>query len=395
MTSHLPTPVTAAASPRARIAYLGCRTTRERQAQGEGLSVLVQDEDGGLQPLQLLRGLVNPSYLLLNRAGSRLYAVHGDGHEVSAFAVDGASGRLQPLGTQSTQGRNPVHLALTPDESALVVVNHLGASLAWLPLRDDGALSPLQALWPLDGPIGPHRAEQTQPKPHFIAWTPDGRHLLVPDKGCDRIHVRRWTGDPALPPAAGLASAAVLREGCGPRHLAHLPQGPWTVVLNELDSTVVRFARASSSDGDLCLQPLQCLSTLPDDFMGHSRAAAIAVAADGRRLYTSNRGHDSIAVFDVDAADGRLSRVQVQASGGRTPRAFSLSPCGRWLYALHEDSHGISRLAVDPHDGRLGPAQPVLATGSPTCLVFAPGLVGSTGGGPRDQPVAASGLKVG
>ncbi len=372
MTSPLPVPVPGLPSPRTRIAYLGCRTTRERQAQGEGLSVLAQDADGGLQPLQLLRGLVNPSYLLLNRAGSRLYAVHGDGHEVSAFAVDGASGRLQPLGTRSTQGRNPVHLALTPDETALVVVNHLGASLAWLPLRDDGALAPLQALWPLDGPIGPHRSEQTQPKPHFIAWTPDGRHLLVPDKGCDRIHVRRWRGDPTCLADAAVEPAALLREGCGPRHLAHLPHGPWTVVLNELDSTLVRFARVPTADGGLRLQPLQCLSTLPDDFMGHSRAAAIAVAADGRRLYTSNRGHDSISVFDVGVADGGLRRVQVQASGGRTPRAFSLSPCGRWLYALNEDSHGISRLAVDPHDGRLGPAQPVLATGSPTCLVFAP-----------------------
>ncbi|MEK8025791.1 lactonase family protein [Pseudaquabacterium rugosum] len=372
MTSPLPVPVPGRPSPRTRIAYLGCRTTRERQAQGEGLSVLAQDADGGLQPLQLLRGLVNPSYLLLNRAGSRLYAVHGDGHEVSAFAVDGASGRLRPLGTRSTQGRNPVHLALTPDETALVVVNHLGASLAWLPLRDDGALAPLQALWPLDGPIGPHRSEQTQPKPHFIAWTPDGRHLLVPDKGCDRIHVRRWRGDPTCLADAAVEPAALLREGSGPRHLAHLPHGPWTVVLNELDSTLVRFARVPTADGGLRLQPLQCLSTLPDDFMGHSRAAAIAVAADGRRLYTSNRGHDSISVFDVEVTDGGLRRVQVQASGGRTPRAFSLSPCGRWLYALHEDSHGISRLAVDPHDGRLGPAQPVLATGSPTCLVFAP-----------------------
>ncbi|NDY93205.1 lactonase family protein [Ideonella livida] len=352
--------------PHRRYAYVGCRTTRERNARGEGLSVFALDEQGTLRPVQQLRGLVNPSYLVLNRAGTRLYAVHGDQQEVSAFAVDRITGELHFLNQQDTQGRNPVHLALSPDEGVLVVVNHLGASLAVLPLDADGRLAPLAQLQPVQGPVGPHRAEQTQPKPHFVAFTPGGESLLVPDKGTDRVLCLRMRQGALLP---RLLDQTGLRAGAGPRHLVHHPQQPWSYVVNELDSTVTACRREGAAG---LLRPFQWHTTLPDDFLGDSRAAAIALDANGRTLYASNRGHDSIAVFEVDPASGRLRWRQAQSTGGRTPRAFTLSPCGRWLFALNEDSHTIARLPVDPATGTLGAPEAHTETGSPTCLVFAP-----------------------
>ncbi|NDY93215.1 lactonase family protein [Ideonella livida] len=363
-------------------AYLGTRTTRERNARGEGLSVLRFDPaTGALQRVQLLADLVNPSYLAVNRAGSRLYCVHGDGFSASAFAI-AADGTLSPLNTVDTRGRNPVHLALSPDEGHLLVCNHLGASLVLLPVQADGRLGDVvqqvdfgagegrpfggRLGGPIPGQLGPHRVEQPQAKPHQCPFTPDGRHVLVPDKGLDRIVSLPWDGQRLRPEAA---TAVAAREGAGPRHAVGHPQQPWVYTVNELDSTVLLCTQAPDTG---TLSPRQVVSTLPDTFCGHSRAAAIALDAAGRLLYASNRGHDSVAVFAVDPDTGRLSLRQVQATGGRTPRAFTLSPCGRWLLALNEDSDTVTTFTVHPDDGTLQPTGAVLHAGSPVCLVFRP-----------------------
>lgn len=346
-------------------AYVGCRTTRERNARGEGISVFEVGADGALALVQLVSGLVNPSYLALSRDGTRLYTVHGDQSEASAFAVDRATGRLQLINTQSTEGRNPVHLALSADGRHLVVTNHLGASLAVLPVAEDGALQPLSQLVKVDGPTGPHRVEQQQPKPHFNAFDPSGRFVLVPDKGCDRTWSFSFEHGRLVPCEPPFVEA---REGAGPRHMVFHPRQPWAYVVNELDSTVMACGFDAASGA---LTPFQWLPTLPCDYTGNSRAAAIAVDAGGRHLYASNRGHDSIAVFGIDPATGRLSFLEAVTTGGRTPRAFSFSPDGRLLYALNEDSDSIVTFAVDAAGGRLTPTGQRVSTGSPVCMVFA------------------------
>ena len=149
-------------------AYVGSRTTRERNARGEGITVyLVDQEKGTLAPVQVVKDLVNPSFLALNKAGDRLYTVHGDKTDVSAFSVDKASGKLTFINTQSCEGKNPVHLALDPTERFLVVSNHVGGSLAVMNVAEDGSLGTLNQLLKLEGPLGPHRVEQPFAKPHF------------------------------------------------------------------------------------------------------------------------------------------------------------------------------------------------------------------------------------
>jgi 6-phosphogluconolactonase (cycloisomerase 2 family) len=345
-------------------AYVGCRTTRERNARGDGLSVFQVDADGTLTLVQLVRDLVNPSYLALSRDGTRLYTVHGDQSEVSAFAVERATGRLSFLNRQSTEGKNPVHLALDASGRFLVVTNHIGASLAVLPLAEDGSLQPLSQLVKVDGPIGPHRVEQKQPKPHYNAFDPSGRFVLVPDKGCDRIFGYRFE-DGRLSPAE--APFVETREGAGPRHLAFHPQQPWAYVVNELDSTVTAY-RFDGGSG--ALQPFQWVPLLPFDYTGNSRASAIAVDAAGRRLYASNRGHDSIAVFHIDPVTGQLGFIEATPTQGRTPRAFTFSPDGTRLYALNEDTDSIVSFAIDAVTGRLTPTGQAVSTGSPVCMLF-------------------------
>jgi 6-phosphogluconolactonase len=349
-------------------AYVGSRTTRERHARGDGISVYRCDPaTGALSLVQLLGGLVNPSFLALNRAGDRLYAVHGDCEEISSFVVDRSTGRIELQNRQGTQGRNPVHLALDPGERFIVVSNHVTSSLAVLPIEADGSLGALTQLLQLEGEPGPHRKEQPFAKPHFNPFDPSGRYVIVPDKGLDKVFSFRFS-EGRLSPTAWPEMLA--REGSGPRHIAFHPSRPWAYVANELDSTVTACAFDAETGR---LRPFQIVSGLADCYTGNSRSSEIEVHPSGRWLYASNRGEDTIAVFAIDPATGRIGLVQSMPSAGRTPRFFALTPDGRFMQVLNEDSDSIVTLAVDGQSGLLAATGQSQRCGSPVCMVFGRG----------------------
>jgi 6-phosphogluconolactonase len=346
-------------------AYVGSRTSKERNARGKGISVFRFDSLWGtLELVQVVEDLINPSFLALSRDGRFLYTVHGDEHELSAFAIDHDSGTLIFLNQQSTGGKNPVHLAFDPSGRYLVVSNHIGASLAVVPVAADGRLEPLSQLVEIEGPVGPHRVEQKQTKPHFNLFDPAGRFVIVPDKGTDRTHVFRFING-KLEPAA--VPFAVARDGSGPRHASFHPHAPFVYLVNELDSTVTAY-RYDELSGNL--DPLQVLSTLPETFTGNNRASEIEVARNGRFLFASNRGMDSIAVFEIDDSSGRLRFLEVTESQGRTPRFFALAPDNRVLFALNEDSDSIVGFNIDLLSGRLRANGFSIGCDSPVCMVF-------------------------
>ncbi|WP_134137922.1 lactonase family protein [Paraburkholderia sp. BL6665CI2N2] len=346
-------------------AYVGSRTTRERNARGDGISVYrVDTGTGGLELVQLVKDLVNPSFLALARDGEHLYSVHGDLSDISAFKVDKASGKLTFLNKQSTQGKNPVHLALDPSGRYVVVSNHIGASLAVLPIAADGSLQELTQLVRLEGPIGPHRVEQKQAKPHFNPFDPTGQFVVVPDKGLDRVFTFRFK-DGQLTPAD--PAFVVSRETAGPRHLAFHPKGAYAYVVNELDSTVTTYRYAPANGA---LTPLQIVSSLPDTFTGNGRASEIEVDRTGHFLYASNRGYDSITAFRIDQTTGHLSFVDAEPTLGRTPRFMTATPDGRFMYALNEDSDSIVAFFIHPATGQLKPTGFSVESGSPVCMVF-------------------------
>lgn len=346
-------------------AYVGSRTTRERNARGDGITVYrVDQEHGSLAPIQVVSELVNPSFLALNKAGDRLYTVHGDQSEVSAFSVDKTTGLLSVLNRQSCEGQNPVHLALDPTERFLVVSNHISGTLAVMDVGKDGRLGAVRQLLALEGPVGPHRIEQPFPKPHFNPFDHSGQFVLVPDKGLDRVFSFRFDNGRLFPADQPFAAA---REGSGPRHLALHPHAPFAYVINELDSTVTTYG-FDAQDGSLT--PLQVVSSLPATFTGNSRASEIEVDRSGRFVYASNRGFDSIAAFAIDPATGLLSPVAFMPTDGKTPRYFTLTPNGRFIFALNEDSDSIVSLALDPQAGRMSRTGFTVSTGSPVCMVF-------------------------
>jgi 6-phosphogluconolactonase len=347
-------------------AYVGARTTKERGARGNGLNVYRVDAKTGVWThVQLLSDLVNPSFLAFDRTQHFLYAVHGDLSDISAFAVDRTTGKLSPINRRSTGGKNPVHLAIDPTNRFVVVANHITSTIALLPREPDGSLGELVDLVKLEGKIGPHRVEQPFAKPHQAEFDPSRKYIVVPDKGLDRIFTFRLDGENGKLIPVGKPAEA--REGAGPRHIAFHPNGRLAYVINELDSTVTAY-RFDPATG--ALEPFQLLSALPDHFTGNSRASEIAISADGRFLYASNRGHDSVAMFGIDQADGRLFANGWQISNGRTPRFFAIDPTGRLLFIANEESDTIVPCRVDQSSGKLTLAEGALAVGSPVCIVF-------------------------
>ncbi|QPQ85353.1 lactonase family protein [Burkholderia gladioli] len=346
-------------------AYVGSRTTRERNARGDGISVYRVDAGtGALTLVQLVKDLVNPSFLALSANGERLYTVHGDLSDISAFKVDKATGGLTFLNKQSTEGKNPVHLAIDPTGRYIVVSNHIGASLAVLPIAADGSLQPLTQLVKLEGPIGPHRVEQKQAKPHFNPFDASGKFVVVPDKGLDRVFSFRFENGQLTPAESPFVTT---RETAGPRHIAFHPKGAYAYVVNELDSTVTTY-RYDMKTG--ALQPLQILSSLPDTYTGNSRASEIEVDRSGRFVYASNRGYDSIATYRIDTETGHLTFLGTTQTSGRTPRFITSTPDGCFMYALNEDSDSIVAFSINAANGALHPTGFSAQSGSPVCMVF-------------------------
>lgn len=357
----------ASTQPLPKFAYVGCYTSQERRGRGEGITVhRIDAASGAWTQLQLVKTADNPSWLTFDHKQRFLYAGHGDGDVVTAFRVDEAMGQLSLLGTQDAKGKNGVRLGVDASDKFVVCANYASGTVAVLPTTADGSLGPVTDLAALPGKPGPHRTEQASSHPHDIVFDRRGRFFVVPDKGLDATFV--FSLDAAsgkLVPAAPPSVAS--RPGAGPRHADFHPTKPCAYVLNELDSTIATY-RFDGERG--ALTPLQVITTLPPSFTGNNTTSEIVVAASGRFVYASNRGHDSLAIFAIDDAAGTLAPVGWEPTQGKTPRFFTVEPSGAVLYVANMDSDTIVAFRVDPGSGKLTPTGQVIKTGSPSSIVF-------------------------
>jgi 6-phosphogluconolactonase len=355
------------ASGTSMYAYVGSFTTAQRKARGDGIHVYRADAATGTWThVQHIGDLVNPSYLALSHDQRVLYSVHGDEEYATAFALDPETGAAKVLNRAATGGKNGVREAVDPSGKFLIVANYGSGSVAVLPIAPDGSLKDQHQLMQLPGEPGPHKVEQVSSHPHDIVFDPSGRFVLVPDKGLDRVFVFRFdavTG--RLTPTE--QGAVKSRPGAGPRHLAFHPKLPIVWVLNELDSTIATY-RFDAEHG--ALSALQVLTTLPADFTGYSTTAEIAVSPDGRFVYGSNRGHDSVTIFTA-GPQGLLNVAGWQPTEGSGPRFIGLDPAGHFLYAANEQGDDVVTFRVDPGSGRLTPTGQAIKNASPVTIVFA------------------------
>jgi 6-phosphogluconolactonase (cycloisomerase 2 family) len=347
-------------------AYVGCYTTPERHAHGNGINVYKVDRrSGAFQHAQLVDGLDNPSFLTLDATGRHLYSVHGDRSEATAFAVDPHSGHLSLINRQSTGGYNPIHLALDPTGRFLVVGNYGTDSLVALPVNKDGSLGAYAGLTTVPGTLGPHRIEQRNVRPHHNPLDPQGRFFYLPCKGADSVLVYRLDRQRGLLVEVK-KSAVTARPGAAPRHIDFHPTRALAYVINELDSTITTYRHDRRTGA---LAPLQTVPSTPSDFTGYSTGAEICVDRAGRNVYVSNRGHDSIGVFAIDKIKGTLTSKQWVPTKGTVPRFFAFDPAQRCLYVANQGGDSIVTYRIG-RDGLLSPAGRPLRVASPACIVF-------------------------
>ncbi len=349
-------------------AYVGCRTSKERQGRGEGIDVFrIDGRSGAWSPINQVKGLENPSFLAFDRTGQLLFTVHGDMDTVSSFRIDRASGKLTFVNRVACGGRNPVHLVTDPTNRFLITANYASGTLGAVPFAADGTLGALADVATLAGELGPHKTQQIGLYPHHIPYAPGDRWLVIPDKGGDQVCVYGF--DAAIGKFRANDPVAVkTRSGSGPRHIDFHPSLPLAYLANELDSTIATYAWDGAKG---MLRPLQILPSLPDDYFGNNTTAEIWVAPSGRHVYISNRGHDSIVIFAIDPTRGLLSAVGWQSTLGRQPRFFRFDPAGRFLFACNELSDTIVTFTVDAASGRLEATGNVAKSGTPTCIILA------------------------
>ena len=325
------------------------------------------DATGALTPDGLAAETENPSFLTSDPKGRFVFAVNENDPAggVSAFAVAPQTGALTLLNKEASGGGSPCHLTLDHTGRFLLIANY-GGSAAVLPVGPDGRLSPAVARIAPEG-RGP-KSNQDGSHVHGVYLDPANRLLLVPDLGIDKVLLFGFD-EKSGRLTAGNPPAAALAPGAGPRHLALSPDHRFVYVVNENDSTITTFAFDAERGR---LDARGTLSTLPDGFPGQNTTAEIAVHASGRFVYASNRGHDSIAVFAVDASTGALRRVDVAPVGGREPRHFAIAPSGRWLLAAHQKSDTIAVFRLDPATGRLTAAGTPVKAPRPVDILFLP-----------------------
>ena len=314
---------------------------------------------------------VNPSFLTIDRSKRYLYAVNEVGEYagkpgggVSAFAIDPLTANLRLLNEQATQGADPCYLTIDSRRRALLVANYTGGNISVLPVRSDGTLGMVIDLEQHQG--SSVKEQQKGPHAHCVILDRSERYALAADLGIDKVMIYSFDrSNDKLTPAT--QPWVQLQPGAGPRHLTFHPNGKYLYVISELDSTLTAF-RYTELNGTL--SQIETVSTLPSDFTGVSYCADVHVSPSGKFLYGSNRGHNSIVVFEIDPRTGKLSLVQHVSTQGSWPRNFTLDPAGRFLLVANQRTDNVVIFTIDLRSGQLTPTGVTEQIPSPVCLKF-------------------------
>ena len=344
-------------------------------ALSQGIYVSRLDaETGKLTPPQLAAEVGNPNYVNFSPDGKYLYSSSSVSHPIhpgdgvlSAFAIDKKSGHLTLLNHESSGGNDPCYVSVDASGKMLMAANYDNGSVKSVPIQADGSLGDGGSFMQNFG-HGPNKSRQMGPHAHFIAEDPGHHFALQCDLGTDKVMVYRLTPDQAAlalndPPFANVP------PGSGPRHLAFSRDGRHAYVANEMGCTVTTF---DWDAGQGTLNNGETISALPAGVSVRPSytAAEILVSPDGRFVYVTLRGHDSVSVFAVDPSTGRLTLVQNVPSEGKVPRGLGIDPTGRWLITGHQQSNNAVEFAIDPQTGELTPTGVELKLGSPVDVKF-------------------------
>lgn len=325
-------------------------------------------ESGQLAAIERTTDVEHPFFLAVSPDQRFLYSIHArtfggkEDEEVAAYAIDGRSGRLTLLNRQSAGGTAACYLDVDATGGSVLVANYGSGSVAALPVQDDGSLGPAASFVAHAGSsVDP--ARQQGPHAHCIVISPDNRFAYAADLGLDQILAYRLDATHATLSSNWQAFVRT-PPGAGPRHLTFHPSRPQIYVINELGNSLTRFD--CQADSGLLVER-QTISTLPDDFDGQSYCADVKITPDGRFLYGTNRGHDSIAAYRIEE-DGRLTLVAIEPSLGQGPQNLAIAPGGRLLLCANMPGNNVAVFRIDPQTGRLTSAGPPISLFKPSCI---------------------------
>ena len=359
--------------------YVGTYTRREPHVVGKstGIQICTFDTTSGeITFVETMTGVVNPSFLTIHPSSRFLYAVSEMGERIegkpaggiAAFQINPENGTLTALNLQPSLGTGPCHLVVDATGQFVLATNYSSGGVVVLPIRPDGSLGTSTDFIQHEGSsVNPQR--QQEPHPHSITLDPSNRYALVPDLGTDKVMIYAFdTENGKLKPNSAQPWART-KSGAGPRHLDFHPNQRFVFVGNELDSTVIAFEFDATRG---TLREINTLSTLPAGYeesaSEKSWVADVHVHPSGKTVYVSNRGHDSIAIFDIDKESGKLTLAGHMSTKGIYPRNFAVDPNGNFLIAANQNSDDIYVFAIDAKSGGLAETAYSIEIPTPVCV---------------------------
>jgi len=354
-------------NPKGEIQILIGTYTEPEESDSEGVYVYRMDNSSGkLSYKKIVKGMPNVSFMAKHPWLELIYAVN----ETEEFEGEPGGGvsmlsrDYDVLHKQSSAGEHPCYISIEQTGRFALVANYTSGRVAMLSIGADGQLLPASDVVQHVG-SSVHPERQTSPHPHCIIPDPANRFAIAVDLGLDKLLVYRMD----LKSGKLQIYNEVNLDACsGPRHLIFNSSGQHAYLLNELNSTLTVY-RYDSDTGTFT--ELQIVSTLPEDFSGENYCSDLHLSSDEKYLYVSNRGHDSLVCFKVDANSGRLTYQSQIASGGQYPRIFAIDPSGRFLVAVHQKSNNVAVFRIDPLTGRLIHTGHEVAVSMPVHALFA------------------------
>ena len=356
-----------------QLVYIGTYTGPRSQ----GIYVSKLDLGAGtLSKPEVAAETPSPSFLAIHPNHRTLYAVSEindfNGKKagaVGAFSIDATTGKLTLLNKESAGGTGPCHVNIDSTGRIVTAANYGGGSIVSYPVLADGRLGASGSFIQHTGSsVDPKR--QKEPHAHSVNFSKDDRFAFAADLGLDKVLI--YDVDPvkgSLKPHD--PAFATVPPGSGPRHLAFTPSGKNVYVINEMACTVTAFSYDAKKGA---MTELQNISTLPpsESVKPAYSCAEVQTHPSGKFVYGSNRGHDTIAVFSVDAASGKLTYVENVSTRGKVPRGFGIDPTGSYLLAGNQNTHNVVVFRIDQKTGKLTPTGSSIEVGSPVCVKFLP-----------------------
>lgn len=303
-----------------------------------------------------------PGYVAVSPNKKNLYAVTAD-NKITAFSI-GKDYKLNYLNSQSSEGMNPCHVSVHPSGKMAFAANYTGGSFTAYTLQPDGKVNPPAYTEQYSG-TGPNAKRQEKSHAHFATATPDGKYVFVTDLGSDKVMnyvADAKTGKLTPNPAQPFFTA---KPGSGPRHLIIHPSGKSLFLLNELDATLTSCT--VGKDGVIAAG--KTYPTIPADFSGTNTSSAIHLHPNGKFVYVSNRGHNSVTGFQIKSG-GELEMVDQQTKSIATPRDFNIDPSGKFMIIANQSTDNLVVYDVDASTGKFTFKQESIAVKLPICVVF-------------------------